>query len=359
MTQSRIKELLNEFIGRLGKRKLLLVATALLGFPTLSFSSYLTFSRIPFSFVDASTIANFFMSFYLSLVFSIAIARVITFFIEVSYRIYLIKHVLPKKRKTSNVTKKMMAWGERASQSNSLSVQEFGMMTKSLYRYERYRLRGKFLVDKNAKRIFQELNSYYFVAPIAFYSVCFMFSGVYLSTFIAFLYICLPFIGRLSLSNAERELKGIVIASLGRAAHDKLKSDNQLDIIPLTTHENIEKIFSNNPKGFFEHVRHHYMEFKDHTLNNISTISTMLKNDYGVLVFCILILGIFSGASKYRSDYIFEIKMTTDMGLLDCVSPLLNTANHMILYSHGEEEIIAVPYEQARYYRSIDCPLDN
>ncbi len=358
MEIKNIKNTASSFLTHITKKRFILVLTTLLGFPSLSFTSYIIYSRTPLSFVDALTITNFFTSFYLSVVFSIALARVITFLIEASYRLIAMYIVLPKRRRRSKVTRNMKAWAKRASQVNSLNVSDFGKMTNSYFNYERYLLSSRILVDKKATRLFQEVNSYYIIAPIAFYSLSFMFSGVYLTTIVSILYIFLPLIRNISLNGPEEELNGIIKASIGKWAYKSMsEKENSSELIYFDNNNTSEGVPKNTPCNFMERCRNIFNDFKNHMVSDFKSIIRMLKNDYNVLTFSIIFLGIASGISKYKSDLTLQVIMKTDDENVECVSPLLTTGNHVILYSYEKQNILIMPYEGAYYHRGSDCPL--
>lgn len=337
------------------KRKLILVITALFGFPTLSFSSYIFFAQIPLAFIDASTAVNFFLSFYIALIFSIALARIITFFMEVIYRTSALFFVLPKRRRKSKVTASMNSWGEKVRASESLSIDEFGDMAKSLFRYERVRLNSKMLLDRKAKKIFQDLNSYFIIAPLSFYILSFIFLGSLLTFILSMLYIGLTFISIISFNDAETELEGIIVASIGRVAYDHLKKDsNQQRIEFGSKPENLVHIEVPS-RSFNNLIKSIYSDFKNTSLSGLKANLNLLKNDFSILTFSILLLGVAAGISKYMSDVTLKVNMATEFSTPQCVSPLLITSNHMVLYYHAEGEVLIVPYEKAHYNRGADC----
>lgn len=337
------------------KKKLIVLITALLGFPTLSFSSYIFFAKIPLAFIDASTVLNFFSSFYIALVFSIALARIITFLMEVVYRIYVLSFSLPKRRRKSKITASMNSWGEKVRTSESLSVDEFGEMSKSLFRYERVRLNSKMLLDRKAKKIFQDVNSYFIIAPLSFYILSFIFSGSLLTFILSMLYIGLTFFSLISFNDAENELEGIIVASIGRVAYDHLKKDSSQKRIELGSKSETLVRIEAPSRSFKSYISFIYHDFKSTSLSGMKANLKLLKNDFSILSFSILLLGVAAGVSKYMSDITLEVTMVTSSSSSYCVSPLLITSNHMVIYYQEKDEVLIMPYEKAHYNRGADC----
>lgn len=343
-------------LSYLSSRKIILLITVLLGLPSLAFSSYVFSSRIPFSLIDPISVANFFSSFYLAAIFSLAAARVITFFIEFFYRTFQVMYVLSRKRKKSKIYHQMTSEAEKVEKLDSLTLEELSKASKVLFKYERYVFRSRDLADGYTSRIFSGINSYYFIVPISYMVFSYLFGGTKVAFLAYFVFMFIPYFMGVSMSSAEYHKHGLMRAAIGRATFDFLEKEG----VSLETKLSIrEKPEAGKRSQILFRSGNFFKNFGITLRDDTAMTINILKNDMRLLAIVFILSGIVFGVLKYNDDLELKVKMVADNNLVECVSPLLLTANHMILYSHSEKEIVFIPYEGARYHKGEACTLED
>jgi hypothetical protein len=350
MDKIYVKRIIAKIVSYVIGKKFIVLATALLGLPSLSFSSYIIYSRIPLSLIDASTILNFFSSFYLSAIFSLGLARVIILFLENIYRNALIS-MLERRKRRSSIYKILDAWIDKRKTNPVMPPEEAKLMFASLMRFERYSIHIRFLANKNAENIFLGVNSYYFLISISGIIFCLIFSGLRLILAIPLSLLIISIVIEASFSKKDFDDRTLFLkrtkAALNRILDGSTYSGEE---IPDGSDKILAEIKSENRK-IKNIIINAYRKSAELFIKSIYS----LRNDLGLMAFCVVLFGIVLGVSKYKSDLTLKVLMTIDRKGSECVSPLLLTANHIILYSDRVGGPLIMPYEVASFSRGSDC----